>query len=400
MKKSFSFILFVLMAGLAFADGSIKFNAKKALVDSGEKKEIVETSSVKLVQKMKTGWNLGNTLDATGGSGLGSETSWSMPKTSQVMIEMLADYGIKTIRIPVSWSNHFIDGNYTIDPAWMARVKEIVNWAIEADMYVVLNTHHDQFGNPKKMGKGKGYYPNKVNYDESMNYIVNVWTQIATAFNNSYDEHLLFETLNEPRLAGTSYEWWNNVASSEYREASSILNSYNQAALDAIRATGGNNEKRFVIVPGLRAGVDSVLASEFTLPADKEKGRLLVSVHMYTPYKFAMEAPGTKTFSDVQKSNLEADFKNLNTKFVKNGVGVFVGEYGATNKGNDDQRIIWFKAFLSFAKKYNAVCCLWDNGVFGADPKNGEHYGFYNRKTGFWDNEDILDAIIKTVNKK
>ncbi len=399
MKKTFNLILFLFVAALSFAEPGVKFNSKKAIFDKGTHKEITETSSVKLVQKMKTGWNLGNTMDATGGIGLASETSWSQPKTNQIMIEMLAEYGIKTIRIPVSWSNHFIDGNYTIDPAWMARVKEIVDWAIEADMYVVLNTHHDQYMSPKKMPKGKGYYPNLVNYDESMDYIINVWSQIALAFNDGYDEHLLFETLNEPRLAGTANEWWNNVASSEYREAAAILNQYNQTALDTIRASGGNNAKRFVIVPGLRAGVDSVLAKEFTLPADIEEGRLLVSVHMYTPYKFAMEAPGTKKFTDIHKSNLEADFKNLYEKFVKNGVGVFVGEYGATNKGNDDQRILWFKAFLTFAKKYNAVCCLWDNGVFSADEKHGEHFGYYNRKTGFWDNENILDAIIKTVNK-
>ncbi|MCQ2588395.1 MAG: glycoside hydrolase family 5 protein [Treponema sp.] len=400
MKKILSlFVVSLLLINNIFALPKLVYNTKKAVVDSGEKKEIKLNSSIELTKLMKTGWNLGNTMDSLGGTGLQSETSWGQPKTSQIMIEMLADSGIKTIRIPVSWANHLIDGKYTIDPAWITRVKEIVDWAIEYDMYVVLNTHHDNFSSPKKMGKGKGYYPNSVNLAESSSYLANVWTQIGNAFNNSYDEHLIFETMNEPRLVGTDREWYNAFGTEEYKDAADSLNKLNQIALDAIRATGGNNEKRFVIVPGLRAAVDSVLADEFKLPDDKESGRLLVSVHMYTPYKFAMEAPGVKRFVDAHKMELETYFSRLDDKFAKNGVGIFVGEYGATNKDNDEYRLIWFESFLTSAKNHNAICCLWDNGVDSADPKHSEHFGFFDRKMGMWFNEDFINKINEIYSK-
>ena len=135
---------------------------------------------------MIVGWNLGNTLDATDSNtnyGAGTETYWGMPKTTQAMIKAVSAAGFKTIRIPVSWHNHVsTDGKYTINSEWMARVKEIVDWAIENDMYVILNCHHDNYNTPAKMPKGHGYYPNKVNFAESAIFVYNLWSQIAIAF--------------------------------------------------------------------------------------------------------------------------------------------------------------------------------------------------------------------------
>lgn len=394
MKKTLLFsILSVFLASTVFALPAVSYNTKKAIVDNKAPKEISDISSVDLVKQMKTGWNLGNTLDATGGTGLASETSWSQPHTEQIMLEFLEMSGMKTIRLPVTWSNHLIDSKYTIDPDWMNRVKEIVDWAIDLDMYVIINSHHDNWYSPKKMPKCKGYYPNSLNYEESERFLTNIWTQIATAFNNGYDEHLLFETMNEPRLAGTNYEWWNPLNTKDYEDAAESLNKLNQCALDSIRKTGGNNAKRCVIVPGLRAAVDSALESKFKLPTDTIENKLMISVHMYSPYKFAMEAPGVKRFVDAHKMELESYFKNLNETYVQNGVGVFVGEYGATNKDNDEYRVLWLESFLSLAKKYNAVCCLWDNGVDSPDPNNTEHFGYYNRRAGMWFNEDFIDKI-------
>ena len=170
-----------------------------------------------IVEEMQFGWNLGNTLDATGGSwarGLKTETAWGQPKTTKAMIDGLAKSGVKTIRIPISWHDHVIDKNYTIDPEWMARVKEIVDWAYENELFIIINTHHDNYDKNAPIPAGSGYYyPSEENYEESSNYLKALWTQICKTFNNDYDYHLIFETMNEPRPCGTEYEWYHNTNS-------------------------------------------------------------------------------------------------------------------------------------------------------------------------------------------
>lgn len=395
MKKKHLFfgILFLFVFNFVFAqDFALEFNTEKVIKDSGSK-TFNGISALQTVKDMKTGWNLGNTLDANSSKSLSSETSWSQPLTTKEMIDTLAKTGIKTIRIPTSWANHIIDKNYTIDPKWMTRVKTIVDWAIENDMYVILNSHHDCYDKPTAMKKCSGYYPNSTNYEESARYLTNIWTQIGTAFNNGYDEHLVFETMNEPRLRGTNNEWWNDVYSQTYKDAAESLNKLNQVALNAIRATGGNNQKRYVMIPGLRAAVDSAIAKEFRLPEDDEDGKLIISVHMYDPYDFAMQGDGPKDFKPRHQSALESTFDRLNEYFVSKGIPVIIGEYGATNKGNTEERVKWFKFFLSYTRKYGITCVLWDNGGFDASTSQGEKFGFFDRRALKWKFPEIIDAI-------
>lgn len=391
--KKLALTLTSLILLISAACAQTTFDKSKAVKDS-KTVNFKSIDGITLTKNMKTGWNLGNTLDAINGSGLNTETSWGMPKTTKAMIDGLAKSGIKTIRIPVSWSNHLIDDKYTIDPAWMKRVKEVVDWAIGNDMYVILNSHHDCYERPSKMPYGKGYYPNSTNYEESKKFLTNIWAQICIAFNNGYDEHLIFETMNEPRLRGTDHEWWFDKNNAECVDGAKTLNKLNQDVLNTIRASGGNNGKRFVMIPGLQAAPGSVYASEFALPKDSIKGRLMISVHMYTPYVFAMETPGTREFGQNLKNELATEFKTLNDKFISKGIPVVIGEYGATNKGNTEARVEWFGFFIKFSRKYNMVACLWDNGQFSADKKNGEKYGFYNRNTKKWAIPEILTAIL------
>lgn len=155
------------------------------------------------LQNMGAGWILGNSLDATG-TGLGSETSWGNPKTTKEMIDAVHDAGFNTIRIPVSWGKHTSGSDYTIDSAWMARVKEVVNYAYEDGMYVILNIHHD---NSSAKDKTIYYYPDSKHKEASLKFLTSVWSQISEEFKD-YNDHLIFETLNEPRLVGTNDEWW------------------------------------------------------------------------------------------------------------------------------------------------------------------------------------------------
>ena len=382
------------------------FNKEKAVKDTG-KKEFAKLTGFELTKAMVTGWNLGNTLDATNAKDLTSETSWGQPLTQKIMIDKLAQSGIKTIRIPVSWHNHVMETKtYTINPQWMARVKTIVDWAIENDMYVILNAHHDNYEKPAKMPKANGYYPNDENLVESQRFLYNIWGQIATAFNEGYDEHLIFETMNEPRPAGTECEWWYS-SDLTCLEASRCLNELNQTALDAIRATGGNNTKRFVMCPALQASETAATLSRFKMPQDVEQetygNRLILSIHAYTPYSFAMESPGQTTFTDDHKNELNHMYTQLKNKYIDKGYPVVIGEYGATNKDNLNDRVAWFTYFLSTAKSYGIPCVLWDNGVWqtrtkeDGTPDYSEGYGYFNRQTQQWYFPQIKDAIISAT---
>ena len=402
MKKTnlMIFALFLALMTACSAEPKLKapetvFDKDNAIKDSGSK-AFNSDSAIETVKAMKTGWNLGNTLDATGTKRVTSETSWGQPKTTKAMIDGLAASGIKSIRIPVSWHNHIIDKNYTVDTKWMLRVKEIVDWAISDDMYVILNLHHDNGSSPAALKACEGFYPNSANYEESKRYLENVWTQICLAFNNGYDEHLVFETMNELRLVGTGHEWWFDPNAEECRDAAESLNKLNQVALNAIRASGGNNEKRFVACPGLQASPDSALAAAFKMPEDIESGRLIVSAHMYSPYRFAMESPGaTKYTAGFRTENVNM-FKRLNDTFIASGYAVYIGEYGATNKNNLDDRVAWFHDFIKYTRNYGISCFLWDNGVWKVSGNDyNEHYGFYDRNNQKWFFPEILDAIVE-----
>ena len=381
----------------AFVD-RITFDRDKAIVDNNNK-SFEEVKAIDVVKDMKAGWNLGNTFDATGGgNSLNSELSWGQPYTTKAVIDGLVASGIKTIRIPVSWSHHIIDKNSTIDPKWMARVKEVVDWAIEDGMYVIINTHHDNYFRNYKIMPGDGYYPSEENYEVSADFLCNVWAQIALAFNNGYDEHLVFEVLNEPRLAGTDEEWWYNQKSKQSYNAMKILNKWNQGILDTIRASGGNNKKRLVAFPSLQASPDSAFSSAFKMPQDYDARthRLILSVHMYTPYSFAMEATGITDYSEAVKKEFTSIFARLNREYIEKGYAVYIGEYGATNKNNLQDRVAWFRDFIKDSRSYGMTCILWDNGVWKVEgDKYDEHYGFYNRTAQTWYFPEILDAIIQ-----
>lgn len=361
-------------------EGNVPFNSK---------------SAKQTVYDMRLGWNLGNTLDATNGNGLSSETSWGQPETEEIMIEELANSKIKTIRIPVSWSKHLMD-DYTIDPLWMLRVKEIVDWAISNDMYVILNTHHDNWESYSPISKRGYYYPSEENYEKSVHFLTNVWGQIALAFNNGYDEHLIFETLNEPRPCGTSVEWVYDPNSPISKEAAECINKFNQLVVDIIRASGGNNKERFIMVPGIAASPNAAFADTFRMPEDEQPDHLILAVHMYSPYVFAMQSPGTTKWNDRLQSEVAGTFKKLNETFIEKGYPVVIGEFGAVNKNNPEDRLGWAHAFIKYSRKYGMTSCLWDNGQAWSNGTDyNERFGYYDRETQEWFFPDLIQAMVE-----
>ena len=404
--KKFSIILCSALAVCSLA----MFSCQRDTDDEEEEKggnqvanvEIKASSSNQMAKNVAIGWNLGNTLDATGAKDLTSETSWGQPMTTKAMIDGIAAAGFKTIRLPVSWHNHITDtSSYTIDTAWISRVKEVVDWSLEAGLYVILNTHHDNAANASEVTAGSAlYHPTKDAYSESSKFLKAVWTQICATFNNSYNEKLIFEVLNEPRLTGTSYEWWFNPNDKICQEGAEYLLKLEQDCLDVIRASGGNNASRYVMIPSLSANPDAALSDYFKLPNDSTNDRLIVSVHSYRPYAFAMydsNNPDKTTFDSADEAALKSDFEKLYTKFVSKGIGVIIGETSATNKGNLAEREKWAKYFFGTAYAYGMPSVFWDNAVYEAKVDDGERHGYYNRTAQTWYFPTIIKEAMSAV---
>lgn len=357
-------------------------------------------SSIQFASAMQSGWNLGNTFDASSvgsqeNKGNNCETSWGMPKTTKKMINTVAAKGFKTIRIPISWHNHITDGtNYTIDPDWLARVKEVVDWARDNKMFVIINIHHDNLKSAEMSTTyGFSVNTNKNENDASKDYIKKIWTQVATYFKD-YDNHVIFELLNEPRNMDLSNAF--NPTSTEESECNAVIKEYEQVALNAIRATGGNNANRFIMVPYYAASPWK--NANWSLPNDTATDKLLISTHAYDPYNFAMYDGSTNNcdFSeDVEGKELKNLFDNLNTKWVSKGYGVVMGEASCTDKENLSDREAWFNSYITKAKAINCPVILWDNMQTASSSNNiSERHGYLDRANCTWFFPTLVNTMV------
>ena len=273
-----------------------------------------------------------------------------------------------------------------------------------------MNIHHDTKSSAS--ASGAGYYPRSSAYSSSEKFVTSVWSQAAEYFKD-YDYHLIFETLNEPRLIGSSYEWWFNKWSipSEVKDAIACINKLNQKAVDTIRATGSNNRSRLIMCPGYDASIDGATVSGFKLPTDisGNKNRIAVSVHAYSPYNFAMNvgSGSTSAYTSSIKSELRDLFSTLKSNFRDKGIPVVIGEFGSTDKNNTAERVKWATDYTALAKKNNIPCVLWDNNAFAvyngsSIVLNSEYHGYINRKNNTVTSpaKDVIEALMKPYGKK
>ncbi|MDE6763288.1 MAG: cellulase family glycosylhydrolase, partial [Oscillospiraceae bacterium] len=251
-------------------------------------------SANELTAKMGVGWNLGNTLDSIGdwiSGDLEHETAWGNVKTTKTMIDAVKKAGFKTVRIPVSWGEH-MDSNGKVSSAWMDRVQEVVDYAYDNGMYVILNCHHDNSW-IKLTEKDEKTVSQKYKY---------LWQQIAERFKD-YDERLIFEGLNEPRTEGSAREW-SGGTSAEHK----ILNNYYKVFVSAVRGKGGYNKTRFLMVAPYAASSSYSAMAALEIPDDD---RIIVSVHSYSPYSIALDTNSKdKTFTDSGKREIDNVFSN------------------------------------------------------------------------------------------
>lgn len=353
--------------------------------------DIRNLTSLELSKLMKVGWNAGNSLDAIGG-----ETAWGNPKITKQLIDSIKKAGFNTVRIPVAWSNFSIDATYTIKSAWIARVKEVVKYVTDNDMYAIINIHWDN-GWMQPTAAKQEYVNNRLEV---------MWHQIAVNFRDCND-HVLFAGTNEVCVTG--------VYSAPTVEQYSVQNGFNQIFVKAVRATGGKNHYRHLIVQGFNTNIDYTFKF-LTIPTDVIKDRLMVEIHYYDPYnytlsennnitqwgKLATEASKTETWANESYADIQ--FQKLKIKFIDKGYPVIMGEYGViarTNLGSTDlnnqyttNRCYYLNCITKSALRYGIVPIIWDNGGTG-----NFAMGLFNRSNGSKAYPAEINAIVSAIAK-
>ncbi len=393
MKKTAVFALMIVLF-TAMLCGGCESNGITIPELNFTPKTVPDSEALAFTRKMGVGWNLGNTFDATGGSWIKDEmdieTAWQNDKTTEALIDMIHEAGFDTIRIPVSWHDH-VDSEFNISERWLDRVREVADWAYSRGMYVIINIHHDC--------EKPYYYPSEDCLDNSIAYVRAIWTQLGETFVD-YDEHLIFENLNEPRLKGTANEWNANPGIPEVAASMECINVLNQTFVDTVRAAGGKNADRFLMVSGYDASIGGATCDNFKLPADSVSDRLIVSTHAYIPYDFALQAPkesGSRSewsiLSTEDKSYISVTLETLYKKFTSKGIPVVMGEFGSRRKDDNLQSRVEHAAFfVAVAAARNIPCVWWDNNAFKG---NGECFGIIRRKGLRWEFPELMQAMVR-----
>lgn len=338
-------------------------------------------NSVALTKLMGIGWNAGNSLDAVGG-----ETNWGNPMITQQLINSVKAAGFKTIRLPIAWSKFSDSNNFVIQSAWMNRVEEVVNYALNADMYVMINMHWD----------GGWMQPTYAQQTYVNNRMSIMWNQIATRFRN-YDHRLLFAGTNEVMVDGDY-----GTPTAEYY---TVQNSFNQTFVTTVRGTGGNNANRHLVVQGFNTNIDYTV-NFVRIPTDSASNRLMMEVHYYDPYNFtlntssnitqwgsiATNSGATETWAN--ESYVDSQFQKMKTNFVDRGIGVILGEYGVVSRLNvsdhERYRIYWNEYITQSAVSHSMVPVYWDNGYSGDGGM-----ALFDRNNGNQLYPSLIQAIVK-----
>ena len=358
----------------------------------------MEHTAEQLASLMKVGWNLGNSLDAYGNDPATSETSWGNPVTTKAMIDSVAKAGFNAIRIPVRWYPHFredANGGIKIDSTWMQRVKQLVDWSLENDMYVIINTHHEKWLESHALYKDSAEVYRKERA---------LWKEIAIYFRD-YDEHSLFAGTNEVHIPDN----WGRPE----QENADVQNGFNQVFVDAVRATGGRNTYRTLVVQTYVTNYEFGLEL-FRFPTDSTPGRMMVEMHFYDPWNYC--GLGTDKYwgvpcnrfgvnGEAQEARLKSTLANLKSAFVDKGYPIIIGECGVVRHevaSGEEKEVIesargyYLEMMVSECRRNGAIPFLWDNGL--AMGAGQEQFGLFNRENDMKQVDDIaIPAIMKGV---
>jgi aryl-phospho-beta-D-glucosidase BglC (GH1 family) len=339
-----------------------------------------------IAASIRIGWNVGNTMEAIGG-----ETAWENPQVSNALIQAVKKAGFNAIRLPVSWDQYADQKTGQISAAWLNRVKQVVQYCVDNDMVVLVNVHWDGGWLERNVTSGK---QDAVNAKQKA-----YWEQIATALRD-FDEHVMFASANEPGAPDAP--------------ATAVLMSYHQTFVDAVRATGGRNAYRVLVVQGPDTDIDKTVKLMRTLPVDKVPGRMMAEIHFYGPYNFVMmdkdESWGNQAYywgagnhsktdtkhnpTGGEEAFVDAQFASLKRKFIDKGIPVVLGEFSAMRRKNltGDALALHLKSRNDYHT--HVVKAAVANGVLPFYWDVGVTDGIFDRKTNLVRDRQTLDALM------
>ncbi len=352
----------------------------------------MSSTAQQIAAQMTLGWNIGNTLEATG-----SETSWGNPKVTPELIQTVKANGFDAIRIPAAWNQYADPVTAEIDPAWLARVKEVVQYCIDEDMPVLLNIHWDGGWLEENISRDKQAQNNAKQKA--------FWQQIAT-YLRDFDERLIFASANEPNV--------------DDEEQMTVLMAYHQTFIDAVRATGGKNAYRILVVQGPRTDIEKTNHLWAQMPVDTLPDRLMLEVHFYTPFNFAgltkdeswgnqfyYWGEGNRSSTDTtrnptwgEEDEVDRLLALMKTQFIDEGIPVVIGEYGAIRRENlsgeqlelhRKSRKYYLQYVTQQSRKHGLIPFYWDNGALG-----NFGYGIFDRRNYSVFDQQALDAVTGT----
>lgn len=333
-------------------------------------KEGTEMNMQAYVDAMQPGWNLGNTFDATG-----SETSWGNPSTTKELIGKLASQGYKSIRIPITWKHRMGDApDYSIDGTFMDRIQEVVDWSLDAGLFVMINLHHDSHW----------IFDMESNYDDVLARYKAAWVQIADRFKD-YPMELMFEGINEPRF---SADWGRDTPG--YFDMLDVLNT---SFHHIVRSSGGSNKERPLVLSTLTAAASQKRLDELNKTIGKlDDNRIIATVHYYGFYPFSVNLGGVTTFNEEARNDLVQTFDRVHATFVAKGIPVIVGEFGllgfdkSVDTIEQGEKLKYFEYLGYYAKQKHLTTMLWDNG---------QHY---DRRAFEWKDPELYTVMSASAN--
>ena len=379
----------------------------KITITSGDQKRYVEVSQKSATEapsgditkdyaaRLGIGWNLGNHFDAYN-NGVSGETAWGNPKATQATMNKVKAAGFSTVRIPVTWMGHIgAAPDYKIDEKWLNRVAEVVGYAEAAGLNAIVNMHHDG-ADSKNWLDIKTAAKDPAVHQQILDQVSAMWRQIADKFKDKGD-FLIFEAFNEIHDGGWGWGENRNDGGKQYQ----CLNEWNQAFVDAVRASGGENADRILGIPAYCTNVD-IAVQTFKMPEDVVEGRLIMAVHCYDPYDYTLPATKSewghtadesKKVSGNNEADLKRVFEKIYNNFIKKGIPVYMGEFGCVNRATAREQAFqqyYLKYYAKLAKTYFVPSIIWDNGAKGA---GNEKHAFIDHGTGEYCSPEAKAAI-------
>ena len=354
-----------------------------------------------ITSQMTIGWNLGNTLDVAT-TNLKSTTApekfiakWGNPAPTQELFDTVKAAGFNTVRIPTTWYEHLeydeSSQMYVVNDSWMSYVRKTVDYAYNEGMFVILNVHHEDWVNVSTF--------TDETYQVAAKKMGDIWTQISDVF-SGYDQHLIFEGMNEPRQTGNPAvaEWGNGTGDGGY--TTQYINNLNAVFVNTVRNQGSaQNQERLLMLPGYCASSDFTAIRNIEIP--ENAGNTALSVHAYLPYYFTMandekanhEFPGQSGWGENYESSLKTFFDGLTQISNEKNTPIIIGEFSASDFNNTESRVNWATSYLTKAKAAGIPCVLWDNNVVGRT--DGEAHGYVYRLTNTWYDESA--PVVKAM---